>query len=183
MKTDGLWKAFGAVFLAVLILYVVSFAWLSGRQVQRGPWQVAFQRAASGVPMLVLNQASLGITNVTLRFPEEQLPQGYANATVRFDSPLRQPPFGRLIFHDLMFLPGTITLDLFGHEVELLPRTLVLDRQEQPWCPNLTISLWSSNKLPPESRSPPKPRQPLRRRRSLNRFAPGRAARSGGSCR
>ena len=34
---------------------------------------------------------------------------------------------------DTTFLPGTLTFQFFGHEIELLPRVLVLDRQEHPW--------------------------------------------------
>ena len=53
-----------------------------------------------------------------------------------FTQPLQVPyevPFGQCIFMDTTFLPGTLTFRMFGHELELLPRTLVVDHQEQPW--------------------------------------------------
>jgi hypothetical protein len=42
---------------------------------------------------------------------------------------------------DLRFLPGTVTFQLYGHEVELLPRALMIDRQEHPWKPDSVINL------------------------------------------
>ena len=42
-------------------------------------------------------------------------------------------PFGQVLFTDLTYLPGTVSFEVFGHEVELLPRTLIVDRQEVPW--------------------------------------------------
>ena len=42
-------------------------------------------------------------------------------------------PFGECIYQDLMFLPGVVTMNLLGHEIELMPRTLVIDKKEIPW--------------------------------------------------
>ena len=42
-------------------------------------------------------------------------------------------PFGECIYQDLMFLPGIVTMNLLGHEIELMPRTLVVDKKEVPW--------------------------------------------------
>ena len=42
-------------------------------------------------------------------------------------------PFGKCIYQDLMFLPGVVTMNLLGHEIELMPRTLVIDKKEIPW--------------------------------------------------
>jgi hypothetical protein len=50
-------------------------------------------------------------------------------------------PYGRCIFMDTTFLPGTIVFEMFGHEVQLIPRVLTIDKQEQPWRGNEVISL------------------------------------------
>jgi len=50
-------------------------------------------------------------------------------------------PFGTCVFMDTTFLPGTVTLRLYGHEIELLPRVLVIDQQEHPWISDSTITL------------------------------------------
>jgi len=42
---------------------------------------------------------------------------------------------------DTTFLPGTITFELFGHEIELLPHALIIHREEHRWQPNATIAL------------------------------------------
>jgi len=34
---------------------------------------------------------------------------------------------------DTTFLPGTVAFQLFGHEIELLPRVLIIDHEEHPW--------------------------------------------------
>jgi hypothetical protein len=32
-----------------------------------------------------------------------------------------------------MCRPGVVTMNLLGHEIELMPRTLVIDKKEVPW--------------------------------------------------
>jgi hypothetical protein len=146
----------GITLAAVLVFYFVAYSWLSKRQVNKGPWQVLFTNDVSGTPELVIDQPSLSISNVRVRFPGETLSSTQGTGFVEFRKPEMKPPFGARIFDDLMFLPGTITLDCFGHEVELLPRVLVLNRQEVPWKSNSTNSLAASAKLPPEARKPAK---------------------------
>ena len=135
-------------FVVVLVGYVASYRWITRLQTRKGPWVVAFTNEPVGGPFVVIASAALRTSNVVLRFPEEKGPPSNVARTIRFDKPNRALPFGRTIFDDLMFLPGTVTLDLFGHEVELLPRTLVLNRQPVPWLSDRTNSLWNSNKLP-----------------------------------
>ena len=61
-------------------------------------------------------------------------------------------PFGNCVFMDTTFLPGTITFQLFGHEIELLPRVLVIDRQEHPWRPDTAIALPRQPAAPPQGK-------------------------------
>jgi hypothetical protein len=42
---------------------------------------------------------------------------------------------------DTTFLPGTIVFEMFGHEVQLIPRVLTIDKQEQPWRVDEEIAL------------------------------------------
>jgi hypothetical protein len=42
---------------------------------------------------------------------------------------------------DTTFLPGTLTLRAFGHEIEFLPRVMIIDHEEHPWKPGETIEL------------------------------------------
>jgi hypothetical protein len=61
--------------------------------------------------------------------------------------------FGRVLYEDLTILPGVVTFDLFGHEIELLPRTLIINKKEIPWKSESVLELWPTNKPV----QPPKP--------------------------
>lgn len=139
-----------------LVFYFISYAWLSKRQTRQGPWQVVFTNDSTGVPALAITQPKLSLTNVTLRFPEEKIPATNTTGRVLFDTPKKPVPFGTLLYDDLMFLPGIVTFDLFGHEIELQRHHVVLNRSKLPWQSGETISLWMTNKLPASARVRPK---------------------------
>src|ERR1051325_2241296 len=126
-------KSIAITFVLALAFYILAYSWLSKRQTGKGPWQVTFTNEIAGAPAIIVNQMALGISNVTVRFQDERLAPTNSDGTVAFTKPNLPVPFGALLFDDLVFLPGTVTLDLFGHEVELLPRVLVLNRKEIPW--------------------------------------------------
>jgi hypothetical protein len=54
-------------------------------------------------------------------------------------------PFGKCVFMDTTFLPGTLAFELFGHEIQLIPRVLTIDKQEQPWRSNVIIPVTKTN--------------------------------------
>jgi len=92
--------------------------------------------------MLRISQPRLAITNQEVIFSVP--PQPGSPAPLTFADPKPVPfdlPFGKCIFMDTTFLPGSVTFGLFGHTVELLPRTLIIDNQEQPWRSNLRIEV------------------------------------------
>jgi hypothetical protein len=96
------------------------------------------------VPGIVINQPKLGITNVQISFADEIQPATNSAVTLYFRQPKPVPytvPFGNCVFMDTTFLPGKVTFQLFGHEIELLPRVLVIDRQEHSWRPDTNIAL------------------------------------------
>jgi len=143
MKSDGVAKQFSLVFLAALVGYFVLYYAIEGRRKHNGPWQITFTRSASGHPAFVVNQPRLGITNLSLTFTGAT-----TSATnlgmLTFEQPRETPfdvPFGRCIFQDLTSLPGTLTFEMFGHEVELIPRVLTIDKKERPWGSGIVISL------------------------------------------
>jgi hypothetical protein len=49
---------------------------------------------------------------------------------------------------DTTFLPGTIVIDLFGHEIQLIPRVLTIDKTDFPWESGKTIPVSATNSLP-----------------------------------
>lgn len=129
-------------FAIVLIGYLLAFGWIEHRRIQKGPWIVDFGEQ-SGFPELTIHQPALGITNVQIRFgsapPATNPPQ-------RVEFALARPvpfavPFGNCLFQDTTFLPGTVVLQIHGHEIQLIPRALTIDKAEEPWRNGETIEL------------------------------------------
>ena len=144
MKSDGLLKPVVGAALIAIVLYAISYTAIEHRRTRKGPWRVAVTNDASGAPALLINQPALGITNVEIRFPDARPTTNFSPATLVFAEPREVPydaPFGRCLFMDTTFLPGTIVLKAFGHEIQLIPRVLTIDRREQPWHSRMTISL------------------------------------------
>ncbi len=144
MKSDSPIKHFILAFLLALGCYALFYHGIEHRRTRKGPWEVTFTNNAVGSPQLLINQPKLLINNVQLNFPDQPSPPTNALGTLRFTQPQPVPypvPFGKCIFMDTTFLPGTVTFALYGHEVELLPRVLIIDRQEHPWVSGQAITL------------------------------------------
>ena len=144
MKSDGPMKHFILAFLLALICYAFFYSKIEQRRTRKGPWEVTFTNDATGNPALVINQPRLAITNAQVTFTNQRASAAFSPETLVFSQPRAVPydvPFGKCVFMDTTFLPGTVTLDLFRHEIELLPRVLVIDHQEHPWLSESTITL------------------------------------------
>lgn len=150
MKTTFPWKQTLVLFVAVLLAYLAVFRIIEWLRNRKGPWEVHFATDTQGRPSLDIQQNHLKIS-AQIAFPDEHL-KNNVSETVRFDRPHKAVPFGKVIYEDLTFLPGVVTFDLFGHEVELLPRVLYINKKEIRWT-EAHIELWSTNKPP----IPPKP--------------------------
>jgi len=144
LKSDNPAKHFIIPLLIALVIYGVSYSWIEDRRARKGPWVVAFTNSAGGAPAILINQPKVGVTNVQLIFSGELMPPTNMPAPLSLGEPRTVPfdvPFGKCIFMDPTFLPGTITFGLFGHEIELLPRVLMIDHQEHPWRSGELIQL------------------------------------------
>ena len=150
------WKSITTTFVVAVIFYFLAYGWMSRWQTGRGPWQVEFTTNQTGVAQIVIAQPALGLSNITLRFEGETLAPTNHPGIVLFSKPRQATPFGELIYDDLMRQPGVITLDMFGHEVELIPKHLILNRQPVSWTNNIVISLAATNKIPPGTPRPAK---------------------------
>lgn len=153
MKSPGFtWKSFVMTFVVVTAFYLLAWSWMSKRQTGKGPWRVDFRTNATGIPHLIIAQPALGISNVTVRFEGEQLSPTNTVGTVAFLQPRMNTPFGRVVYDDLMFQPGIVTVDGFGHVIELAPRNLGLNGKAVPWRSGATYSLSPTNKVSAEER-------------------------------
>jgi hypothetical protein len=56
------------------------------------------------------------------------------------------------VFLDTVFLPGTIVLVMFGHQIQLMPRVLTIDGVEHPWRAgeNIKLTEQSASKTKPK---------------------------------
>ena len=145
MKSDNLPRNLVFVFALALVVYILAYSGLESRRTRQGPWQIAFTNDAAGTPVLVINQPRLGITNVRIGFPGEPLPPPTnVVTTLALVEPRSVPfvvPFGQCVFMDATSLPGTLAFELFGHEIQLLPRVLTIDKVEQTWRSDAVLAL------------------------------------------
>lgn len=137
-----------AAFIIALGVYLGVYAVDNHLRHRKGPWQVEFTTESNSVPVLVVNQPALGIAGVRLVADGDSTTN--APGKVAFDFPKKPIPFASTKFEDLTYLPGSVVFDFFGHEVELLPRTLIINKREHAWKSGEVIHLPPDGKLRPE---------------------------------
>jgi hypothetical protein len=145
-SSDKLPRHLLIAFALALAIYGLFFSCDMGLRKRKGPWTVEFHTNAAGHAAITIHQPTLEITNVRVVFLNEIATN---TGRVVFDRPQQPIPFGKTKFEDLTYLPGSVAFDFFGHEVELLPRTLYLNKKEHPWKPGVIIELTAAQKLPP----------------------------------
>lgn len=151
MKSNEKLKLFGIPFVAALVIYFGGYYAVEHQRHRKGPWRVDFM-VTNGFPAIVVQQPHLGLSNIVVVIENETPVAGFTNATVAMTEPRNLPypvPHGRVIYEDLTFLPGTVTFDLSGHGIELLPRTLILNGREHAWRSGETITLKPEEKIHP----------------------------------
>jgi hypothetical protein len=131
------------VFFVSAVAYAAIFFLIEHARTRKGPWRVTFASAGeSSPPCLIINQPGLNLADLKITFPRQSVPA--TNVVLIFDQPRELPfdvPFGQCVFLDLLSRPGTVTLRLFGHEIQLLPRVLTIDGQERPWQSGTNIDV------------------------------------------
>jgi hypothetical protein len=101
---------------------------------------VTFRTDAAGTPSLFILQTNLKVSE-TLVFPGQAIQPAQLSRAIGFARPPAALPFGELIHQDPTFLPGVVTMRLFGHQIEILPRVLTIDKKEYPWRPGSQIEV------------------------------------------
>jgi hypothetical protein len=144
-KVGVLWH-FAAAFVLAAILYASAFFTDHHLRTRRGPWQLTFAAQPDSPTRLTIHQPALGLTNIHIILHEEF--DRAIQDTVHFHAPGQPVPIGHVKYEDLTYLPGVVTLELFGHEIELLPRVLYVNRQAQPWRSDTTLHLHPEDRLP-----------------------------------
>jgi len=158
-SSDKLPRHLFIAFLLALAIYGLFFSCDMALRKRKGPWRVEFGTNAAGHAAITVSHPTLQITNVQIVFVNETATN---MGRVIFDRPQQPIPFGKTKFEDLTYLPGSVAFDFFGHEVELLPRTLYLNKHERPWQPNEVFELTPSQKLPPGASFDPRTKKKRR---------------------
>ena len=151
MKPDGFWKQVVVVFAIALAFYSLAYWAIEHHRNRLGPWQVTFTRDNSGSPQIVVDQPNLSIRNVSIAFSNARAQFTNEPMVATYAQPRAVPypvPYGRCLFMDTTTLPGTLAFELFGHEIQLLPRALTIDKREQPWRSGESVMLEASNGIP-----------------------------------
>ena len=144
-------------FTLAVVGYFTFFAIDQHIRTRKGPWEITFGTNQNGFPEIIINQKRLNVADVRVVFMNESASN--ASATVIFDRPLKEIPFGKTQFEDLTYLPGSVAFDFFGHEVELLPRILYLNKKEHAWKNGEHIELSPGEKLPASMKNDPRKRK------------------------
>ena len=140
MRPDGLLKHLAICAVIAVVYYVAAFGWIEHRRTARVPWEVAFRADAAGTPSLLISQTDLHISQ-TIVFAGQTIRPANLSRTIVFGQTPPDLPFGELLFQDPIYLPGTVTLRLFGHQVEVIPRVLTVDQKEYPWKSGAVIEV------------------------------------------
>ena len=144
MKRDGFLSRALLAFGIAVLLYVVTYSAIEHRRASKGAWQITFGHEETGAPAILINQPGIGLTNVRISFASATSTLTNGSVMLEFKEARRTPfdvPFGRCVFLDTVFLPGTIVLDMFGHQIQLMPRVLTVDGVERPWRSGERITL------------------------------------------
>ena len=150
------------LFVATLFFYITVYGGCMAYRRQGGPWAITQDKAPDGTPIIrIEHHRILSNAPVTLRFPGEVAPARFTNHPLLriYSQPNTNAlPYGPVVFLDTTFLPGNVTLYVFGHLVEMIPRTLFIDGKDVGWNPGTNISISPDYKLPVEVRPKPKKR-------------------------
>lgn len=146
-------------FFIVAILYLALFYGVEYWNHRKGGWEVQFISDEMGNPSIVIDEPKLKISSVEIIFAGEKLSATNLSQKVLFERPFTKlpapMPMGEVIYQDLRSLPGVVTFNFFGHEIELLPRVLIVNKKEIPWKSERVIELSPAEK-PAQSPKPPK---------------------------
>jgi hypothetical protein len=135
MKSDSIWKQVIAVFVAALVGYLAVFYFIEHQRRKDGPWQATFT-SVDGLPTIIVNHPKSERTNISISFVGATITATNLPQTVAFEHGRPAPfelPFGKCVFIDAIYMPGTAVCEMFGHQIQLMPRVLTIDKVERPW--------------------------------------------------
>ena len=158
LPRDNMLPFAAGMFVIAIAVYAIFYSTDQTLRSKDGGWEVTFTTNQIGSPVLQLSLPSKGIENCSVVFNGEKLPPDFKPVTTNLVTPTHLPvpvPFGQWFYADLTYLPGIVTFNFFGengnatgrwHEVELLQRGLVVNREKHDWKPALKIEVSPKDK-------------------------------------
>jgi hypothetical protein len=146
-RGDNMRQILAVSFVLALVMYVGCFWWIQHERSVKGPWVIVFAADAQGSPSLQISQVKLRISE-KLIFPDDRITRTNFSERIVFSEAMTNLPFGEMLLQDELYLPGSVTLRVAGHQIEILPRVLILDKKESPWQMGHEIALRKT--APPE---------------------------------
>jgi hypothetical protein len=155
---DNMLPFAAGMFVIAIAVYTIFYSTDQTLRSKDGGWEVTFTTNQMGAAVLQLSLPSKGIENCSVVFNGEKLPPDFKPMTTNLVTPTHLPllvPFGQWFYADLTYLPGVVTFNFFGedgnatgrrHEVELLQRGLVVNREKHEWKPALKIEVSPEDK-------------------------------------
>jgi len=153
MKSKNFLIEIIVLFFVTAVIYLTIFVFFEKSRKSKGPWEITFSQSVAGNPSIQINHPQLGISNVVFHFQVANTTPTNIQQTVLFDGPFTKVPFGTVILIDARYLPGTVVLNLFSNEVQVLPRALSINRVEYPWKSTSTVKLGVGS-IPPVPGNP-----------------------------
>ena len=142
------------MFVATLFLYVTVYGACTAMKRRGGAWEITFA-VSNGTPALVIQHPLRLPQPVTILFPGEKPERTDLPITAVFNIPItNRMAFGPILHIDTSTLPGVVTLNCFGHPVEIFPRALSIDLVERPWIPGTNITVTAESKPPADRLKP-----------------------------
>lgn len=142
------------VFVGTLFAYVTVYGACTAMKRKGGPWALTFTMT-NGTPTLFIEHSLRLAQPVTIQFPGEKPERDDLPILAVFNVPItNRMPFGAVLHVDTSTLPGVVTLNCFGHPVEIFPRALSVDFHELPWIAGTNIVLTVDTKPPAERLKP-----------------------------
>ncbi len=142
-------RRFFGVFLATLFLYVTIYGGCQAYRVRSGAWHLTFDTLKDGTPQLRIEHPRiLSAGPLSIDFPGESAPR-VTNGPITwiYSRPdTNVTPFGPIVFLDTTQLPGTISINAFGHALEMVTRTLSVDFTEIPWTSGTNLIVRAETK-------------------------------------
>ena len=128
------------ILLITLLVVIAAFIFIIKPIRERSPWNIKFE-ISDGIPSIYISNNTPMVPATKIIFSNEKINRDLSENIAFEKHNINKIPFGEITFTDVTLFPGRITLKLFNHEIDILPRALIIDKKEYKWGERLIIDL------------------------------------------